>query len=131
VLYARGALAWLDPTAQFTDGWPPPYLDVPVERAHRAPSAVSHARRPLDPAGWARDTPSAHESPEVMTEVAPQEVTGPLPAFTPAEQARLRLLRDRYQANRARFTMRELAHLQFLRWLHQTGRLGGWATTIS
>jgi hypothetical protein len=58
-----------------------------------------------------------------MTEVTPHAVPERLRVFTPAERARLRVLRDRYQANRTPFTRRELAHLHFVRWLHQTGRV--------
>jgi hypothetical protein len=58
-----------------------------------------------------------------MTEVTQHAATERLLAFTPAEQAHLRVLRDRYRADRTRLTARELAHLQFVRWLHQTGRL--------
>ena len=54
-------------------------------------------------------------------------IEGVLPScargFTPAELARLRVLRARYQANRTPFTTGELAHLHFVRWLHQTGRV--------
>jgi hypothetical protein len=46
-------------------------------------------------------------------------------AFTPKERARLRVLRYQYQADRTRFTTRELAHLHFVRWLQQTGRITG------
>jgi hypothetical protein len=58
-----------------------------------------------------------------MPEVTQQAVTERLRVFTPAELARLRVLRDRYQANRTPFTTRELARLHFVRWLHQTGRI--------
>jgi hypothetical protein len=65
----------------------------------------------------------AHEPPQVMTDVTRQAVTERPPAFTPAERARLRVLRDWHLGERTRFTARELAHLHFLRWLHQTGRV--------
>jgi hypothetical protein len=55
----------------------------------------------------------------VTPHAAPERPRG----FTPAELARLRVLRARYHARRVPFTTRELAHLHFVRWLHQTGRL--------
>ena len=81
---------------------------------------------PQDPAvhvGWVHCTPGAEEPRAVMTEVTQQAVPERLRGFTPAERARLRVLRARYQANRTPFTTRELAHLHFVRWLHQTGRV--------
>ena len=103
VLQATQAMAGLDLTGQFTGGWPPQYSDIPVE--------------------WAHCTQWADEPRAAMTEVTQQAVTERLRVFTPTERARLRVLRDRYQANRTLFTARELAHLHFLRWLHQSGRL--------
>ena len=49
--------------------------------------------------------------------------TAPTPAFTPAQQRALHILRRRYQEDRDFFTRRELARLRFLRWLYQKGRL--------
>lgn len=43
--------------------------------------------------------------------------------FTHAEEAALDELRARYQASRDVFGAQELARLQFVRWLYQTGRL--------
>ena len=40
-----------------------------------------------------------------------------------ADWRRLRVMRDRYQASCTRLTAHELAHLRFVRWLHQTGRV--------
>ena len=113
VLQTTQAMAGCDLTGQFTGCGPPQYPVVPV--------------------GWADCTPWADELRAVMTEVTQQavpEVTQQavperLRVFTPAERARLRVLRDRYQANRTPFTTRELAHLHFVRWLHQTGRVMG------
>jgi len=65
----------------------------------------------------------ADEPRAVLTEVTPHAVPERLRVFTPAERAHLRVLRDRYQVNRTPFTTRELAHLHFVRWLHQTGRV--------
>jgi hypothetical protein len=96
-------MAECDVTGQFTDGRPPQYPVVPV--------------------GWADCTQGADEPRAVISEVTPQAVPEWLRVFTPAELARLRVLRDRYQANRTSFTTRELAHLYFVRWLHQTGRI--------
>jgi hypothetical protein len=58
-----------------------------------------------------------------MTEVTQEAMTERLRGLTPTELARLRVLRARYQANRTPFTTGELAHLHFVRWLHQTGRV--------
>ena len=54
--------------------------------------------------------------------------TGTMTTATPTtltrrEQRALRALRARYQQHQDLFSQRELAHLQFLRWLFQTGRL--------
>ncbi len=46
-----------------------------------------------------------------------------IPAYTSEEWHSLRRLRDRCQENRDLWTERELAHLRFVRWLAQTGRL--------
>jgi hypothetical protein len=123
VLYALQALAGLDVTGQFTGWGAPHYPDGPGEGSHYAAFTAPDAGWALDPVGWAPCVHGAHQSPAVMTEVMPHAVSGRLPAFTPAEQARLRVLRARYQADRAHFTTRELAHLQFARWRHQTGRV--------
>jgi hypothetical protein len=58
-----------------------------------------------------------------MTEATQHAATERLLEFTPAEQARLRVLRDRHWADRTRLTAHELAHLQFVRWLHHTGSI--------
>lgn len=60
-------------------------------------------------AGWA--------SPPHQTPLAP------VPAFTDTERRPLEALRERYRQSGDRFDARELAHLRFLRWLCQTGRL--------
>ena len=44
-------------------------------------------------------------------------------AFTPEEWSALQRLCTRYQQSADLLTERELAHLRFLRWLAQTGRL--------
>ena len=43
--------------------------------------------------------------------------------FTPEEWSALQRLHARYQQSADLLTERELAHLRFLRWLAQTGRL--------
>jgi hypothetical protein len=43
--------------------------------------------------------------------------------FTAVERRALQNLRTRYDKNADFFSHRELAHLSFLRWLVQTGRL--------
>ena len=43
--------------------------------------------------------------------------------FTPVEWSALQRLHARYQLSADLLTERELAHLRFLRWLAQTGRL--------
>jgi hypothetical protein len=103
VLLTSQAMAGCDLTGQLT-GWGPP-------------------QDPVAPVEWAPCTPGADEPRAVMTEVPPHAVTERLRVFTPAERARLRVLRERSQANRTPFTTRELAHLHFVRWLHQTGRV--------
>jgi hypothetical protein len=123
VLQTAQAVAGYDLTGQRTGGWPPQCPDVPVEWAQYALIAVPDAQWTLDPSGWASCTRWAHEPQAVMTEATQHSATERLLEFTPAEQARLRVLRDRYRADRTRLTGRELAHLQFVRWLHQTGRL--------
>ena len=47
----------------------------------------------------------------------------PTTTLTPAERHTLRVLRARYQQDRDLFSERERAHLRFLRWLYETGRL--------
>ena len=103
VRQATQAMAGLDFTGQFSCWGPPLY--------------------PAVPEGWAPCTQWADAPRGVKTEVRQQAVAERLRLFTPTEWARLRVLRDRYQANRPPFTARELAHLHFVRWLHQTGRV--------
>jgi hypothetical protein len=103
VLLTSQAMAGCDLTGQLT-GW-----GIPQD--------------PVVPAGWAHSAPGADEPRAIMTEVTQQAMTERLRGFTPAELARLRVLRARYQANRTPFTTCELAHLHFVRWLHQTGRV--------
>jgi hypothetical protein len=43
--------------------------------------------------------------------------------FTTQERRGLRLLRARYRQDHDLFTQRERAHLRFVHWLYQTGRL--------
>ena len=105
VLQALEAMAGLNPTDPFSGWGPPPYPVVPI--------------------GWVHCTQCAAEPRAALPEVTRQVMTEERGVFTPAEQARLRVLRDRYQANRTLFTARELAHLHFLRWLHRTGRITG------
>ena len=52
-------------------------------------------------------------------------VPPPAPALTRAELTTFRLLRlrARYSVCRDLFDDKELAHLRFIRWLYQTGRL--------
>jgi hypothetical protein len=47
----------------------------------------------------------------------------PAPIFTTQERRGLRLLRARYRQDHDLFTQRERAHLRFVHWLYQTGRL--------
>ena len=105
VLHATQAMAGCDLTGPLTGWGPPPDPVVPVE--------------------WAHCTPGADKPPAVLTEVTPHAVSEGLRVFTPTERARLHVLRDRYQATRTPFTTREVAHLRFVRWLHQTGRVIG------
>jgi hypothetical protein len=125
VLHATQAIAGCDLTGQCAGGWLPQRLDIPAEWARGAAIAVPDVWWTLDPVGWAHCTRWALEPPGVTTEAAPRAATERPPALTSAEQARLRVLRDRYRANRTPFTTRELAHLQFMRWLHHTGRSTG------
>jgi hypothetical protein len=80
---------------------------------------------PVVPTTWAYYARSADGPRAPLAETVQHPVTGRARAFTPVEQARLRSLRKRYQVDRTRFTRRELAHLHFVRWLHQAGRLTG------
>jgi hypothetical protein len=43
--------------------------------------------------------------------------------FTPAQWHALRALRTRYHLDRDLWSERERAHLHFLRWIYQSGRL--------
>jgi hypothetical protein len=95
VLHATQVIAGFDLTGQSIGWGPPPYPVVPV--------------------WWAHSTHWVEESRAVLPEVTQQAVTKPPRRFTPAEWARLRVLRDRYQANRPPFTAREVAHLHFVR----------------
>jgi len=47
----------------------------------------------------------------------------PTVPFTPNEQRALSALRSQYGQDRDQFSQRERAHLRFVRWLYQTGRL--------
>jgi hypothetical protein len=47
----------------------------------------------------------------------------PIPAHPFATQQTLVRLRERYRQHRDLFTRQELAHLAFVRWLSQTGRV--------
>ena len=123
VLQTTQAMAGCDLTGQCTGGWPPQYSAARTERAPCATIAVPHAWWALDPAGWTRCVNWVPETPAAVPEATQQRVSERLPEFTPAEQARLRALRDQCQVDRDRFTTRELAHLQFVHWLHQSGRL--------
>ena len=104
VLHATQVMAGLDLTGQFI-GWGPQYPGVPVS--------------------WRQDMPWADAPRAALTESTRPAVTERVGVFTPLEWARLRVLRDRYQANRAALTGRESAQLHFVRWLHQTGRITG------
>ena len=53
----------------------------------------------------------------------PQILIAPACAFTGGERCALTTLRERYRQGGDHFDERELAHLRFLRWLVQTGRL--------
>jgi hypothetical protein len=47
----------------------------------------------------------------------------PRPTFTRSEMKALRRLRSTYRRERQLFAKQEQARLDFLRWLHRTGRL--------
>ena len=49
--------------------------------------------------------------------------TSPAMTFTRAQWQMLRTLRTRYRTERDQFSDAERAHLHFVRWLYQTGRL--------
>jgi hypothetical protein len=49
--------------------------------------------------------------------------TGSSPSFSDDEMAVFERLRARYQEAQDTWSEHELAHLRFLRWLHQSGRL--------
>ena len=125
VLHATQAMAGCDLTVQCTGCGPPQYPFLPVDWAHFATIAALDAWWTVVPGGWAHCTQWADEPRAGKVEVTQQAVTERLRVLTPSERARLRGLRDRYQANRTPFTTRELAHLHFVRWLHQTGRVIG------
>jgi hypothetical protein len=101
VLEALEAMAGLDPAGPF-GGCVPPHPSV-------LPGWVSYTQ-------WA-DEPCA------VLGVTRHVVKERLPVFAPAEQAPVRVVRDRCVTNRPPFTAHELAHLRFVRWLHQTGRV--------
>jgi hypothetical protein len=58
-----------------------------------------------------------------MTSQAAASLAPPRTTITTEETCVLATLRDRYQEDRGLFSLRELVHLRFLRWLVQTGRL--------
>ena len=60
---------------------------------------------------------------KVRTMATATTTTDVTPPFTGVEQRALRALRACYQQDRDLFGSRELAHLRFLRWLYQTGRV--------
>ena len=103
VLLAAQAMAACDLTGQLT-GWVP-------------------ARDPVVPDRWADGAPGVDEPPATTAEVASRAVPERRRGLTSAELVRLSERCARYQANRVPFTTRELAHLHFVRWLHQTGRI--------
>jgi hypothetical protein len=47
----------------------------------------------------------------------------PPPPFTETQRQSLETLQRRYRQDQDLFSAREMAQLQFLRWLHTTGRL--------
>ena len=102
VLQALKAMGGLDRTGQFS-GWTLAYAVVPP--------------------GWVNFMQWADELRGVLTEATQQVVTERLPVVAPADQAPVHVTRDRHQADLRPFTARELAHLHFVRWLHQTGRV--------
>jgi hypothetical protein len=89
------------------------------------PYAVSTPPYPVVPVGWVYCTQWALEPRTVLPEATRQAVTERLRVFTPPEEASLRVASARYQANCPPFTARELRHLHFVRWLHETGRVVG------
>ena len=64
------------------------------------------------------------QSPPASRSVYPSTASAAL-AFTRTERASLRALRARYRAGRDLFDRQEMARLRFVRWLYQTGRIGG------
>ena len=56
----------------------------------------------------------------MITPVAVNEV---MALFTPRERLALRRLRTRYEMDQDRFSARERARLDFVRWLRETGRI--------
>lgn len=59
--------------------------------------------------------------PMVMT--ARKTLASAMSRFTCQEWIAFLLLRHRYREGQDWWNARELAHLQFLRWLHETGRI--------
>lgn len=102
ILQATQAMAVLDLTGQFTGCGIPQYPVVDMD--------------------WAHCTHRADETCSVLTGVPQQAMTDRPRVFTPTKWTRLRILRDHDQENSTPFTSRELAHLRFVRWLHQSGR---------
>ncbi len=81
------------------------------------------ARDLVVPDGWADGTSGADGPRAVMAEVAPRAMPERRSLVTPAELARLHVLRAQMDASRVPFTTPELARLRFVRWLHQTERV--------
>jgi hypothetical protein len=125
VLHATQIMAGCDLTGRYTGIRHPQDQDVLEWWAHQAILAVPDAFWTLDPVGWGRSMQWAQEPAAVATGVLQQAVTELPSAFPSAEQVRSHVLHERYPVDCTRFTAGELAHLQFVRWLHHTGRITG------
>ena len=102
VLQALEAMAGLDVAGSFS-GCAPPYLVVSP--------------------GWVTCTQWVDEPLAALCEGTCQVVAERLRVLTPADPTPERVLGDRHRTGRPPFTALELAHLHFVRWLHQTGRV--------
>jgi hypothetical protein len=90
-----------------------------------SPLDVCTPAYPVVPVGWVYYTQWAPEPRTVLQEAPRQVVAERLRVFRSSEQASLRVTCNPYQADCAPFTARELTHLHFVRWMHQTGRVIG------
>lgn len=123
VLKAAQAMAGLDQMGGDIWGWPLQCPGNSFTGLYDATAATAGA--------WWRVAPNSASSTHMAvgpaaapTTTKPPYALTPLPLqFSPAEWTHLRVLRERHQAEHIRFTTAELAHLQFVRWMHLSGRL--------